>query len=363
MGSERRRFLSRGGALLAGAATLGACARRESDDATAPRTWRMVTSWPPGFAGLGAAASRLAAAVTQASAGRLAVRVYGGGELVAPFEVFAAVGDGRAEIGHSASHYWATKLPAAPFFCAVPFGLNAQEMNAWLLHGGGLPLWRELYAPHNLIPFPAGNTGAQLAGWFNREITSLADFAGLRIRIPGLGAEVVARLGATAVNVPGTEIFAALKSGALDGAEWMGPHNDLEFGLFRVARYAYYPGWQEPGATLECVVNKRAYEALPEDLRAIVERCCLAANDELLAEYTVANARALAVLTGEHQVRFRRLPDPLLAALKRASTQALDALAERDAFARRVYDAWRGFRDQVRAWHAQSEIAYYQARS
>jgi TRAP-type mannitol/chloroaromatic compound transport system substrate-binding protein len=282
----KRRDWLQGAAVAAAATTLAACGKQTAPAAgdaagadQSPRTWKMVTAWPANFPGLGTGAQALADLITRASGGRLSVKVYGGGELVPPFEVFDAVSRGTAEMGHSASYYWKGKSEAAPFFSAVPFGMNAQEMNGWLQFGGGIELWRELYSGFNLVPFAAGNTGVQMAGWFNREIRSLADLAGLKMRIPGLGGEVMARLGVTTVNLPGAELFTALQSGAIDAAEWVGPYNDLAFGLHRVAKYCYYPGWQEPGPTLECMIHKSAFDALPEDLRALVDACCRAVND------------------------------------------------------------------------------------
>jgi TRAP-type mannitol/chloroaromatic compound transport system substrate-binding protein len=322
----------------------------------------MVTSWPTNFPGLGTGAAKLAERITQATGGRITVKVFGSGELVPPFEVFDAVSRGTAEIGHSAAYYWRGKAAAAPFFCAVPFGLNAQEMTAWLRFGGGLELWRELYAPFNLVPFPAGNTGVQLAGWFRKPIEGVADLRGLKMRIPGLGGDVMQALGAVPVNLPGAEIFTSLQSGAIDAAEWVGPYNDLAFGLHRVAKYCYYPGWQEPGPTLEALVNKQAWESLPPDLQALVANCCQAINDDMLADYTAQNHRALKTLREQHKVEFRRLPDSVLEALRKASTAVLEELAAKDPFAKRVYDSMRAFRDDSREWHAMSEVAYYQAR-
>ncbi len=324
--------------------------------------WKMVTAWPANFPGLGSGAAELAAMITRVSGGRINVHVYAGGELVPPFEVFDAVSRGTAELGHSASYYWKGKAEAAPFFCAVPFGMNAQEMNGWLYNGGGLDLWRELYAGFNLIPFPAGNTGVQTAGWFNREINSVEDLKGLKMRIPGLGGEVMARVGATPVNLPGAELFTALQSGAIDASEWVGPYNDLAFGLHRVAKYCYYPGWQEPGPTLECMVNKSAFEALPDDLKAVVEACCSAVNDRMLAEYTARNQQALEQLLNEHKVDFRPLPPAVLDALRQASLAVMDEIAARDPFARRVWDSYRAFQAQAAAWHRVSEVAYYAQR-
>ncbi len=366
MTDDRRRFLRNAGLAAAGLA-VGACSKpteQAAGDSTPAQRfeWKMVTSWPPNFPGLGMGAQNLAERITRASGGRLTIKVFGGGELVPPFEVFDAVSRGTAEMGHSAAYYWKGKSAAAPFFCTVPFGLNAQEMNGWLYHGGGLELWRELYAQFDLVPFPAGNTGVQVAGWFNREINSVNDLKGLKMRIPGLGGEVLARLGGTPVNLPGAEIFTALQSGAIDASEWVGPYNDLAFGLFRVARFCYYPGWQEPGPTLECMINRRAWESLPNDLKAIVDSCCRAINDDMLADYTAQNHRAMKTLIDERKVEFRRLPDSVLAALAEASKTVVEELVAADPFARRVYDSLWSFREASRAWHAVSEVAFYQAR-
>ncbi|HRG16803.1 MAG TPA: TRAP transporter substrate-binding protein [Pseudomonadota bacterium] len=349
------------------AAALAACAPKPQAGATRSGDqrfqWKMVTAWPPNFPGLGTSVVRLGEMLEKASGGRLTVKIYGGNELVPPFEVFDAVSRGTVEMGHSGAYYWKGKSEAAPFFCAVPFGLNAQEMNGWLYHGGGLELWRELYARFGLVPFPCGNTGVQMAGWFNREITSVEDLKGLKMRIPGLGGEVMARLGVVPVNIPGGEIFTALQQGAIDAAEWVGPYNDLAFGLYRAAKYCYYPGWQEPGPTLECMVNKAAYESLPEDLKAILDACCRAINDDMLAEYTTRNQEALKQLVETHKVEFRRLPDPVLAALREQSDIVLQELAAKDAFAKRVHDSFAAYRDQVRAWSLVSEVPYFQARA
>ena len=363
----KRRDVLRGVGVAAAAAGLAACGKAGEPSgpagiSDAPRQWKMVTSWPTNFPGLGSGAARLAERITQASGGRITVKVFGSGELVPPFEVFDAVSRGTAEIGHSAAYYWKGKAPAAPFFAAVPFGLNAQEMTSWLRFGGGLELWRELYAPFNLVPFPAGNTGVQLAGWFRKPINGIADLQGLKMRIPGLGGDVLQAVGGVPVNLPGAEIFSSLQSGAIDAAEWVGPYNDLAFGLHRVAKYAYDPGWQEPGPTLEATFNKTAFDALPDDLKAIVDACCAAVNDEMLAEYTARNQQALDSLVREHGAQLRRLPDDVLGALKRAADDVLDNLANSDPMARKVWNSIRAFRAQAQAWHSVSEEAYYQAR-
>ena len=233
--------------------------------------WTMVTTWPKNYPGLGMAAENLSQYVDEMSNGRLKINVYGQGELVPPMGVFDAVSQGNVEMGHGASYYWIGKIKSAQFFTAVPFGLTAQEMNGWLHYGGGLELWEEAYAPFDLVPLAGGNTGVQMAGWFNKEINSLEDLRGLKMRIPGLAGDIITRAGAETVQLPGNEIFLSLQQGVIDAAEWVGPYNDLTFGLHQVAKYYYYPGWHEPGSTLEIIVNRNAFESLPKDLQAIVK--------------------------------------------------------------------------------------------
>jgi len=324
--------------------------------------WKMVTTWPKNFPGLGTGANFLARTITELSGGRLTVKVYGAKELVPAFEIFDAVSRGTAEMGHGASYYWKGKSEAAQFFSAVPFGLTAQEMNAWLYHGGGMELWREVYAEFGLLPAAAGNTGVQMGGWFNKEINSVADLKGLKMRIPGLGGEVLRRAGGTPVSLPGGEIFTSLQSGAIDATEWVGPYNDLAFGLYKAAKHYYYPGWHEPGTTLECFVNRKAFEALPKDLQAIVTHACRVANQDMLAEYTARNNAALRTLVEEHKVDLRRFPDDVLARLKQLSDEVVAEIADKDPLSRKVYDAFVKFREQVVAWSDISERAYLNAR-
>ncbi len=273
--------------------------------------WKMVTSWPKNTPGLGVSAEKIAQIINEMSNGRLQIHVYGANELVPALGVFDAVSSGSVEMGHSGAYFWRGKVPAAQFFTAIPFGMNAQELNAWLFHGGGLELWREVYAPFNLIPFPAGNTGVQMAGWFNREINSIDDLRGLKMRIPGLAGEVFNLAGGTAVNIPGGELYTSLQTGVIDAAEWVGPENDLAFGFQQIAKYYYYPGWHEPGPCLELIVNKQAFESLPADLQAIVTYATRAVNQDMLDSYTANNSRALKELKAKG-VQVKRLPDSVL---------------------------------------------------
>jgi len=282
---------------------------------------------------------------------------------VPAFEAFDAVSRGTAEIGHGASYYWKGKSEAAQFFAAVPFGLTAQEMNGWFYHGGGLELWNEVYAEFGLVPAPAGNTGVQMGGWFNREINTLDDLKGLKMRIPGLGGEVLKRAGGTPVSLPGGEIFTSLKSGAIDATEWVGPYNDLAFGLYKAAKHYYYPGWHEPGTTLEAFVNKKAFDALPKDLQSIVLNACRIANQDMLAEYTARNNNALHTLVTKHKVDLRPFPDSVLKKLRALSDEVVVEIAAKDPLSKKVYESYKQFRDQAIAWHNISERAYLNARA
>lgn len=324
--------------------------------------WKLVTTWPKNFPGLGTAPEKFAEVVNTMSQGRLQIRVYGAGELVPAMGVFDAVSAGSVQAGHGAAYYWKGKLPSAIFFTGVPFGMTAQEMNGWLYHGGGMALWREAYAPFNLVPFAAGNTGVQMAGWFNREINTVDDIKGLKMRIPGSGGEVWTRLGGAAVTLPGGELYTSLQTGVIDATEWVAPYNDLAFGFHEVTKYYYYPGWHEPGSTLELIINKQAFETLPEDLQKMVEVAARYANADMLDEYTARNNAALVELIEKHHVQVKRLPDPVLKALHAASDDYLQELAEGDAFTGKVYRSWSTFLAGARNYNRISEQAYSEAR-
>ena len=355
---QRRDFIKKAGALALGAGAVAAPAVH----ARSRIRWKMVTTWPKNFPGLGTGANMLARLITEMSGGRLRVKVYGAKEIVPAFEVFDAVARGTAEMGHGSAYYWKGKSEAAQFFSTVPFGMTAQEMNAWLYYGGGLNLWQELYAQFGLIPFPAGNSGVQMGGWFNREINSVEDLKGLKMRIPGLGGEVLRRAGGTPVNLPGGELFTSLESGAIDATEWVGPYNDLAFGLYKAAKYYYYPGFHEPGTTMEATVSKAAYEKLPKDLQAIVRAACQVVNQDMLAQYNARNPGALQTLLRKHKVDMRRYPDDVLERLRRLSAEVVAEIAHKDDFSRKTYASYQKFLEQARPWTDISEFAYLKAR-
>ncbi|MDB3885131.1 TRAP transporter substrate-binding protein [Porticoccaceae bacterium] len=290
--------------------------------------WKLVTTWPKNYPGLGLAPENFAKQVEAMSGGRLKIKVFGAGQLVPAFEVFDAVSQGTAQMGHGASYYWTGKSKATAFFTSVPFGLNAQEMNGWLHYGGGLELWRELYDEFNLIPFAGGNTGVQMAGWFNREINSMEDIKGLKMRIPGLGGDVITRAGGVSVTISGGELYTAMQTGVIDALEWVSPYNDIALGFHQVAKYYYYPGWHEPGPTLELIVNKDAYAMLPKDLQTIVEVAARAVNQDMLDEYTARNNEALVTLVETHGVQLRKLPDEVVSELRGISAEMLEELAD-----------------------------------
>ncbi|MBT8084660.1 MAG: TRAP transporter substrate-binding protein [Woeseia sp.] len=361
---KRREFVG-GLALAAGVTACGPDKSAENSSAASTSqtfSWNLVTSWPPGLPGLGLGVENLAENIERASGGRLKIRVYAGGELVPALEVFDAVRSGTAQMGHDASYYHRGKVPAAQYFTAIPFGLNANEMNAWLYYGGGVELWQELYADFGLVPFPAGQTGVQMAGWFNKEINTVDDLKGLKMRIPGLGGEVMQRAGATQVTVPASEIFTSLQTGAIDAAEWVGPYNDLSLGLHKAARYYYYPGWHEPGPLLECIINKEAWDTLPKDLQAIVEVCCQAINLDIQAEYIWGNAQALHELKQDSTVELREFPADVLRLLEKHSSDIVNELSERDPWAKRLQDSVTPFLQKSNENQRVSEYSFLKAR-
>lgn len=352
------------GLWMHGSASVGKQSHHQTANAAYEESfeWRMVTTWPKHFPGLGMAPERFAKNVERMSNGRLKVKVYGGGDIVPAMGVFDAVSQGNVEMGHAGAYYWGGKTRAAPFFTSVPFGLTAQEMNGWLFYGGGMELWREAYAPFNVVPLAGGNTGVQMAGWFNKEIRSLADLEGLKMRIPGIGGQVLARLGGTSVTLPGSELYTSLQTGVIDATEWVGPYNDQALGLYEVAEYYYYPGWHEPGPTLEMTVNKDAWDSLPADLQAIVEIAARDANQDMLDEYTARNNAALQNLIDNHGVQLRRLPDDVLRELKVISDQILKEYVAGDPIAEKVHASYIEYREGVKNYHRISEQAYINAR-
>jgi len=353
--TTRRKFLARA-ALAAGALATPALARGET------LKWRMVTSWPKRLPGPGMSAERIAERIRALSGGRIDIAVYAAGEIVPAFGVLEAVGNGVAEIGHTASFYWQGKMPAAAFFTTVPFGLTPHEHVAWIDAGGGQALWDELYRPFGVKPFMGGNTGVCMGGWFRREIKALADLSGLKLRALGLGGEVYRRLGAVPQTTPPGEILVALQSGVLDAAEFVGPGSDIALGLYRVAPLYYYPGFNKPNGTGECIVALAAWERLSDELKAIVRHACAAEADYALAEMERLNAEALKALTGEHHVRLAAFPEDMIAAARRVAGEVLGELAARDAVTAKVHRSYMEFRARTAPWSRVSIEAVLRAR-
>ena len=320
--------------------------------------WKMVTTWPPGFPVLQKGAERFADNIRAMSNGRLDIKVYAGGELIPPLQVFDAVSQGSVEMGHGSAYYWAGKVPEAQFFSTVPFGMTARGMNAWLYDGGGLELWREIYKPFHVIPFPLGNTGVQMGGWFNKEINSLEDIQGLKMRIPGLGGKVLAKAGGNPILLAGSEVYTALERNTIDATEWIGPYHDQRLGLYRAAKHYYYPGWHEPGTVLELTINQRAWESLPTDLQAIISNAAQAENLRMLSEMEQKNMAALDELRKREGIEIHRFPNEVLSRLKTLTNETLIEEAERDPKFKRVYEAYQNFRRKNDAWSAISENAY-----
>jgi TRAP-type mannitol/chloroaromatic compound transport system substrate-binding protein len=346
---------------------LTGCGKKEQQNTAQPQAnveqqvfkWKLVTSWPKNYPGLGTTPERFAKDVEAMSNGRLKIKVYGAGELVPAFEVFDTVSSGTAEMGHSAAYYWKGKIPASQFFTAIPFGMNAQEVNGWLHHGGGIELWQELYKPYNLIPAAGGNTGVQMAGWFKKEINSVDDLKGLKMRIPGLGGEVLEKLGGVPLSLTGGEIFTALQTGAIDATEWVGPYNDLAFGLNKAAEFYYYSGWHEPGANLEFLINQDAFASLPADLQAIVKAAMRAANQDMLDVYTARNNTALEQLKNKHNVKLRKFSPEVMAALKAATMEVIAEQVDENEQVANVWRSYSRFLEQVKEYHRISEQEYY----
>lgn len=355
-------LVSRRGLLAAGAgltvSTLAAPAIAQG-----VREWRMVTSWPKNLPGPGVTAERLAARIAAMSAGRLNIRIYAAGELVSGLQVFDAVAQGTADMGHTASFFWQGKIKAAPFFTAVPFGLTALEHMAWIDHGGGQALWDELYAPFGIKPFMAGNTGMSMGGWYVREIRSLEDMKGLKIRMPGLGGEIYRRLGATPVSVAPSEIMSALQSGIIDATEFLGPWSDLALGFYKVAPFYYWPGFHEPNGTGEALISRAAWDGLPADLKAVVENACAAENAFAVAETERENARSLDTLINTHNVRVRAFPKDVLDRARAEAERVLADFAQGDELARRIYQSFDRARRDAVGWSRLSTQAFLTARN
>jgi len=379
---KRRDIILAGAALATGGGVAGVLAGKEKrepepEPATADtlakpninrgiKQFRLATSWPKDFPGLGIMPERFADSLRAMSDGLLDVKVYAAGELVGALQCFDSTSrDGGADMYHAAEYYWQGKSKAFSFFTAVPLGMTAAEIMGWVEFGGGQALWDELSARFNIKAFHAGNTGHQTGGWFKKKINTIDDFKGLRMRMPGLGGEVIRRLGGTAKQLPGGEIYQALQSGNIDATEWVGPWNDLAFGFYREAPYYYAPGFHEPGAALAVGINLDVWNGLTSSEQAMIKIACKAANDSSLGEYTHMNSEALNTLKTDHGIFPQFFSAEVAAEIGRVSDEVVKDFgsgSDADDITRRVYASYRKARDTYRGWTEMSEGQYIRAR-
>src|SRR5215831_13231151 len=357
MMTQRRRFLVK----AVGSMVAAAIARVPEVIAQPQVQWRMSTAWTPTMDILQGAALRLAKIVEEMSGGRFRIEVFPGGQIVPPFECFDAASKGTIEASMAVSAYWSDREPAFECFHTIPFGMNPEGMTAWFAQGDGLKLWEEAYAPFNLVPRPGPAIAPQMAGWFKKKITTIADFRSLKMRMTGLGRNVIAKAGVTAVLIPGAQIYASLERGVIDAAEWIGPHEDMKLELHKTARYYYYPGWHEPGTTLEFAFNKKAYEALPADLRRILDHAAAAVHAYGGAEHQAKNAIALERLKKEFKssVEVIQLPAPVLRDLRKIAAEVVREESEKTPMAKKVHASFTKFQALVGPWDHVAEGAYH----
>jgi TRAP-type mannitol/chloroaromatic compound transport system substrate-binding protein len=362
----RRRDLVKLGSLAALGAAFTGCGSEPAQavaGAEAPRAgkryhWRLGMIVPKTFQLWAPAVETFAAEVLALSGGRLNIEVHGAGELVGALEVFDAVKDGTLEMGHSAAYYWEGKVPGASFFTSVPFGLTASGMTAWLTAGGGQELWDELYAPYGLKALPCGNTGIQAGGWFNKPIRTIDDFNGLKMRMPGLGGKVISKVGASAMNMAGDELYTALERGVIDATEWIGPYHDTLRGFPKIAKYYYTCGWHEPGSTLELLINKDAWDSLDDELRLIVTVCASHVDRMMYGQWMAKDAEAFAKLRGQEGLEVAPYPREVLEALRPLATEVLNEVRGATPMAGKIHDAYFAFQKQFYAYQAAGEWPY-----
>jgi len=326
------------------------------------RELKMVTAWPKNSPGLQTSAERLAQSITVMSDGHLKITVYAADALVRPFEVFGAVAAGVADMYHATDYYFEAKSPALNFFASVPYGLTADELCAWIDFGGGQALWDEVDVPFNIKPLMASNTGVNMGGWFNKEVNTPKNFKGLRYRMPGLGAEVLRRMGASVVTLPGNDIVDALKSGAIDASEWVGPWMDINLGLDKAADYYYYPGFHEPGVGSTLGINKTVWGGLTTSEQALIEAAAHAEVTRSLAQFNAENVKWLKVLRADKRIKILRFSDELIREFGNFSKEVLADTAAKDPLTRKVHDSYMSFLTGIMDWDELSETGYRKTR-
>ncbi len=323
----------------------------------------MVSTWPRDFPGLGTGAQRFAQRVTDMSDGRIKVNYFAAGERVKPFDSFDEVASGNSQIYHGAEYYWKGKHPGFAYYTAVPFGLTYTEMNAWVRFGGGQELWDKLSAEFGLKGLMCGNTGVQMGGWFRKEINSADDLKGLKMRIPGLGGDVMAKLGASPVSLPGGQIYENLVSGAIDATEWVGPWNDEIMKFYEAAKFYYYPGMHEPGAMLAIGMNKKWWDSLSKADQLLIEAASSMENDVMMAEYNAKNGAALASLIKNHGVKLRQFSDDIYDSFGEAADEVFEDVAKHSPLAKEIHESFLKGRADIGAWAKISDQAYVQQRN
>jgi TRAP-type mannitol/chloroaromatic compound transport system substrate-binding protein len=359
--TERRRFIATAGGLLA-AGTASAIVGIPNVVAQPKVQWRLATAYPAVLDQLQGTAQGLAKAVEEMSGGRFRIEVFPGGQIMQPFECFEAASQGKIDAYMGTAQYWKDREPGIEWFCTIPFGMNPEGMAAWYHQGDGGRLMEEAYAPFNLVPRPVFSNSPQMGGWFRKKISAIGDFKGLKMRIPNLGGKVYARAGGTTVLTPPSDIYAALERGVIDAAEWVGPHDDMELGLHKTARYCYYPGWHEPGTVQEFGFNKKAYEALPVDLRLMLDHATAAVGVYSLADFHLKNAIALQRLRTEFKgkVEVTQFPAAVLRDLRKLAAAVVREESEKTPMARKVHASFTKFQALVGPWDRVAEGAYHQ---
>lgn len=358
---KRRDFIAKAGT----AGIAGAAATTFATPALAQKRTDMVivATWGRDFPGLGTGAQRLAKTITDATDGRIQAQYFAAGERVGAFDAFDEVASGNAQAYHAADYYWKGKHPGWAYFTTVPFGLTYTEMSAWIHWMGGQQLWDELAGEYGLKCLPAGNSGVQMGGWFNKEINSVDDLKGLKMRIPGLGGDVMAKLGASPVSLPGGQIYENLVSGAIEATEWVGPWNDYAMKFYEAAKFYYHPGFHEPGGFLSLGMNASWWGSLSKTDQIIITACCHQANDRLMAEYNANNGKFLTKLIDEHGVKLREFSDEIYDAFGEASAEVFEEVKGHSDLAKRIHGSFETARAEVGAWKNLSEASYYRQRN
>jgi TRAP-type mannitol/chloroaromatic compound transport system substrate-binding protein len=344
------------------ALTLGACSEKTTEtQAVAPQksvTLKLAETWGPNYPIFGDVTKNLAAMVDKMSSGRLKITIDSANKHQSPFGIFDLVKSGQYDMGHSGSYYWKGKIPATMFFTTMPFSMTAPEQLAWFYFGGGMELMNELYNQHNLMSFPGGNTGNQMAGWFKKEINSVADLQGLKIRIPGFAGEVLAKLGAAPINIPPGELFTSLERGAIDAVEWVGPSLDIRMGFHKIAPF-YYTGWHEPGAELQFLVNKKVWDELPADLQEILRVAMRTAAYDMYAQSMHESSEHWATMQQEFpNIQVRSFSPEIMTALRKANDELLQETSAADPFSAKVLKSQQDYLKKIRVWTEMSDKAY-----